>query len=503
MDENMQEAPGTTGSQDHGHTPGHHPGKRNRYFKNKYITASDFRLEQEYGIARRRLLSRAALGWGVVAGLDLESATPVPLPTPSPGPVPASALLCRSGLALDRHGRELYLPGDITLAGSDCLLLGGFFELAQRLKAGMEAPPAQGLPALLQIHYAERGTDRVRTSESCNCGENEFGHVQETVVFSLQPLPQGCPDNESPCQGCQCHFGAGQPGPDGSPPPPDGSASPHDRGPHACLCEWVAARALPHDEADLCNWNGTLVAKNDGVALACVTLFFDACGHARIGPVTDQCRVRRLVKNNDLLHDLIRGCDLTRIDQTSWFKWHRSKDSMSWSDFAAFFPEPPELQERGRQDEQSGDPAVPTRFAFGFSAPVRVVTLQRDAVAITFYVPDDRSGWLGPVRMPITRLIPDAPLPGDPEGSTRRVTVEVSRAWARDEIWTRTALIRPARSRAEIEVRGDFIIDCKGQALDANAVGLRPAPSGNGSPGGTYLSTFYISPNPATDTLDN
>ena len=37
----------------------------------------------------------------------------------------------------------------------------------------------------------------------------------------------------------------------------------------------------------------------------------------------------------------------------------------------------------------------------------------------------------------------------------------------------------------EIEVRGDFILDCNGQPVDANAVGRAAAPTGNGTPGGT------------------
>jgi len=44
----------------------------------------------------------------------------------------------------------------------------------------------------------------------------------------------------------------------------------------------------------------------------------------------------------------------------------------------------------------------------------------------------------------------------------------------------------------EIEVRGDFIIDCNGQAVDANAVGLSPGPTGNGTPGGTFVSRFKV-----------
>ena len=38
------------------------------------------------------------------------------------------------------------------------------------------------------------------------------------------------------------------------------------------------------------------------------------------------CGPRRLVKRNDLLFDLIRGCDLTRISAIGWRDWHRGRE---------------------------------------------------------------------------------------------------------------------------------------------------------------------------------
>jgi hypothetical protein len=46
----------------------------------------------------------------------------------------------------------------------------------------------------------------------------------------------------------------------------------------------------------------------------------------------------------------------------------------------------------------------------------------------------------------------------------------------------------------EIEVRGDFVVDCNGQTVDANAVGLSATRTGNGTPGGTFLSAFRVAP---------
>ena len=46
----------------------------------------------------------------------------------------------------------------------------------------------------------------------------------------------------------------------------------------------------------------------------------------------------------------------------------------------------------------------------------------------------------------------------------------------------------------KIEVLGNFIVDCNGQTVDANSFGLSPAPTGNATPGGTFLSTFRVEP---------
>jgi hypothetical protein len=35
----------------------------------------------------------------------------------------------------------------------------------------------------------------------------------------------------------------------------------------------------------------------------------------------EECPPRRIVKRNDMLFDLIRGCDLTRITRISWAEW--------------------------------------------------------------------------------------------------------------------------------------------------------------------------------------
>ena len=68
------------------------PIERNRYFYGKLLTVQDFDLEQRYGRQKNQLLSRLALGAGVVCGLGVSASDD-------------STLLIESGMALDYQGR--------------------------------------------------------------------------------------------------------------------------------------------------------------------------------------------------------------------------------------------------------------------------------------------------------------------------------------------------------------------------------------------------------------
>ena len=59
--------------------------------------------------------------------------------------------------------------------------------------------------------------------------------------------------------------------------------------------------------------------------LACVRLRKGECDDWLFDRWIEACGPRRLVKRNDVLFDLIRGCDLTRISAIGWADWHRAK----------------------------------------------------------------------------------------------------------------------------------------------------------------------------------
>jgi hypothetical protein len=467
-------------------------GTRNRFFRGKTMKAEDFDKDQRYFIGRRRLITRSALGWGVVAGLSVDGPRAEshgrhdpnrhdhdreqeeeaqPLPTcPEPG-----AIGVGPGLALDSHGREIDVTGKRSLDAANTFLV-------EEDTNGCRTRPLDKVPPgryLLSIHYAERRYGDANLPDGCGCDEPEKKYVCETAVFSLRPVATRCKCGQEPCRrtcGCGPWSSCGHVG----------------RGPHACLCQWVSGAGVVAGTAPLCEWRGYRIDPADGVPLAClrVEVRQGKCGLEIVGCVEDDCGPRRLVKSNDLLYDLIRGCDLARISWISWAHWHRRPDPerMPWSEFESKF------KPDGRTD-----------FVVRFSQPVLIETLRRDTIVITVITREPGTGWRLPRRVPIVGIDttphhdPPPGYPQLPDGTTNQMRVLVRPRWVKDEVQKGgESWLGERRFRIEIEVYGDFILDCHGQAVDANPVGLRAAPTGNGTPGGTYRSNFRVEPQPGS-----
>ncbi len=461
-------------------------GKRNRYFKGKNMTADDFVLEQNYSIERRRLINRAIHGWGVVYGFKLELVK-------GESGANTGILKCSEGLALDKHGRELVRTKTEELHTHKIILL----ESLKGSNSGEER-----YSCLLQAHYAERQIDELRIAGGCGCGEQEWNHVCETLVFSLVPLnvEKGCPCGETSCQTCNCLDDPICARGDGQNLDECDAIAPIDRGPHNCLCQWVTNRKndLP-TQSDvlqcLQGFEGYRIAIDDPVPLACITITIDQCGHPKFELIDDACKPRTLVKNNDLLFDLIRGCDLTHIIETSWAEWHRKltrEEAMPWSTFVNMIA--PSTSDCDGDKKQ----VIRTDFRIRFSAPVEINTLRPDCIVMTVFAAEDVGGWIEERRVPITRL-ESSINKNCPDGFTDEVYICVNYGWCDDEIFGHKSIFHRPKVRVEIEVCGDLILDCHGQAIDVNAVGVRPVPTGNGTPGGTYLSTFRVSPKRAPE----
>ncbi len=363
-------------------------------------------------------------------------------------------------------------------------------------QADCRAESIDGLEAgdyVLAAHYAERYFGDFRVPGNCDCSSVEKKYICETVVFSLTPLAGACPCAEKPCDRT-CPCGAVD------------ACGATIRGPHVCLCHWVTDAKVPGASPELCEWSGRWLDPAAGVPLGCVRVqkHTDRCKPVAVDEITDACGPRRLVKNNDLLYDLIRGCDLTRIKWISWADKHRTsardrtdpaRPVVEWKEFAAMFHESP------NPDPQNPDPSSETDFAVRFSRAVKVDTIRLDAVTMTIAL-EENERWLGLLRVPLSKIDTtpeDATLPPD---TTDQIRLFVRADWVAEEI--KGAATRLSEDRlgyepftVEIEIRGDLILDCTGQAIDANAVGVAAAPTGNGTPGGTFVSSFDVQARPS------
>jgi hypothetical protein len=549
-------------------------GSRNHYYRRKLMTAEDFRAEQHYMIGRRRLINRSVYGWGVVDGLSVEhdgKSGKGPRPAPGPhaqeqaGAVKGGPLVIGHGFALDRHGRELLVPDNHCLGRHDLFVAG---DAAHHCRPQDLSTLKKG-HYLLSAHYAEHRIDPVRLSDACDCFEQEWNRICETVVYSLTPIDK-CPRAESACpqHDCGCPPPA-KPVPAPKEPPRHNAADAHAQTPadpraqtpgdahaqmpadaraltpadaraqvpadhhtddvaheppprdpswprsHHVLCCW-SDHAEIGGPGTVCHWRDDIwIDPCEGVPIACVDFIGLECCEPVFGEISE-CEPRRIVKRNDLLFDLIRGCDLTRIDYLSWLKWGAIEADgtrlVKWEEFyraiiqdvAAFVGEHPWLKYTTwyqRFDPQRTRER-PTRFEIGFSGPVRVASLTPHAVSITGIFPDQDTGWNKPLRFPITRILTRPHDPGDPKDTTRRAMVVVHQDWIYDEIAGNKSEFRVDEDRdyypfLEFEIFGDLLEDCRNVTVDADSAGPAIIPTGNGTPGGTCRSVFRVTPKPA------
>lgn len=452
-------------------------GRRNRYYPHKRFAPDTWQVEQNYQQQRRHLINRAIHGWGVVYGFSLSA-----LPEPDCGSDGATYLEVGEGLALDKCGRELVWVGthcveslrvdldDILALDCDGKLIR---EPGKRCRGRGDPSPWDGGDEnscwLLRVHYAERLISPVNLRDPCQCEQQEWDQLCETVRFSLQRLDNCDECCAKPCceLNCECT---------GSHCCPACKAQPAERGGCRCLCEHLTKL---DPTPDCCSLNtvckGLKVDLLHGVPLACITLSRDKCGDWTVGAIKDACGPRRLVKRNDLLFELIRGCDLTRISEISWHDSHRKK-----IDFAVF------KQMFGTPDNQG---ANVTQFRIGFSRPVQTETITTDAFALTVIARDDEDGWGRTLRIPVVAVRHE-----DVEGChARGVTILVDSDWVKGALDDISVFGRYV-TRFEFRALGDYLLDCNGLAVDANARGLSAAPTGNGVPGDTFVSTFLVLP---------
>ena len=458
-------------------------GVRNNYFEGKRLTADSFRVEQSYLVERRHLLNRAIYGWGVVYGYGITAAPP-----DDPQHSFAGRLKIRAGLALDKCGRELLQTDKSIKVDDELIVLDDEFRRKDHTVFSDAGPQACWL---LSVHYAEQYSGPVTVQDSCHCEHREWDHTCETVRYSLRRIP--CEDccKSFECElGCKCGRCCEK---SRDPNYTTGQAeveTPRQPGGCRCLCDYLTHLEIDAECGPLCEIDEPCarvrVDLRNGVPLACVHIVPDDCNRWAFGLEVEDCGPRRLVKRNDLLFDLIRGCDLTRIKEIGWKDWHRRKEPVPFEEFSAGLG-------HGNQGQST---YVTRKFWVEFSRPVRKETVRPDCFAMTIMSAEREGGWWQTFRVPITDVdTTNFPTEADdPADHVRGARIVVDGSWVEDAVRGRRSLFLGSETRIEFEVRGDFIVDCNGQTVDANSVGLSPAPTGNGTPGDSFLSTFLVAP---------
>lgn len=421
-------------------------GLRNRYFLGKQLSPHSFEAEQRHLLERRRLLNRAIHGWGVVYGFELEKTS-------------SAALRIKPGLALDATGRELVQSEELIRAANEFIVLDQKGQQTELDKIGKVEC------WLLSAHYAEQDTDPVKVSDACNCEHWEWNYTCETVRYSLQPNDCTACCEEPGCEWkCECDT-------EGWCDESDGIGKRGGR----CLCDQIT-KWSPGSERDfLCEieepCGSVRVDLHNGVPLACVKFIPNECEPWTLDQV-EACAPRQMVMRNDLLLDLIQGCDLTRIKDYGWKPWHRrptpsEPNAVPFQEFADAFA------------EASGhdDTYITKGFWVEFSRPVRRETVRQDCFVMTIITSETDDRWWETARVPVVGVYT-----ADAELIDRAVIV-VDGRWFRGTVGSDSSRFQTKATRVELEVRGDFIIDCNGQMVDAN---------GNGTPGGTFISTFLV-----------
>lgn len=457
-------------------------GRRNRYFPHKRFTPDTWTVEQNYHQQRRHLLNRAIHGWGVVYGFSTAAAVDC-------GTQADRHLEIHQGMALDPCGRELLWVGshcaepwrvdldDILALDCDGKLIS---EPGKRCRGRGDSPWDGGDAEscwLLSVHYAERVISPVNIHDPCNCEQQEWDQICETVRFSLRRLksceqccrPPAC-DLHCECADSHCCPGCAE--------------KPAERGGCRCLCEHLTTLDPTPDCCTLATvCRGLKVDLRHGVPLACITLQPDECDGWTIGTVKDDCGPRRLVKRNDLLFDLIRGRDLAHISEVSWHAAHRK--TISFREFKNMF---------GAPDSKG---ANVTDFRLRFSRPVQKDTITPDAFSLTVIARDDGDGWGRTLRIPVVAVRHE-----DVDGChAMGATILVDSDWAKgafDDI----SVFGLGVTRFEFRAFGDLLLDCNGLAVDSNTRGPCAVPTGNGVPGDTFFSTFLVQAMEAGDHQD-
>ena len=154
--------------------------ERNRFFTGKYMTARDFRADQDYTLEHHRLHNRLLHGWGVACGFGV---------TTHPSEECRDWVIVGPGVALDCFGRELILRDRTPVRIQMCHDAAASADDAHTDEEGADQSASQQL--LLCAVYAEEEIEPVPVIyDDCRCEPNrrEANRIRETVRLEAHPF---------------------------------------------------------------------------------------------------------------------------------------------------------------------------------------------------------------------------------------------------------------------------------------------------------------------------
>ena len=468
------------------------PSQRNRYYRGKAMTVANYQLEQKYLIGRRRLLNRMVTGWGIVKGFDVT--------VDGEG----ASLTVHPGVAIDPAGRELVGCDEVVFESADDLVW------LERGKCG--AKPGEPGPSgryLLCAFYAERLVQHTRVSDGCGDAVCEADQICETVVFGLRPADGDHPYDQ-PC----ADLRAPEPDPVKPTSPTKGSdgGESNESGEAAQTAtdgsgKGVAAKPdSPGDDrpephvADL---------SRRGITGLCICGDFDpcTCGKAMtricdllvdldacvpLAYVTverDDCRLALSAPER-----VIGACELTRICDVGWANWHRGREvEIGRTPFFDMFvgPQADDPRQASEEVAETGVQTVDSQFWICFTGPVQTASLSPDVVTMSLATAESDEVYWHDAELKVEAIWTAPTSDGDPPGTTRGFRLLFPAAFWNGEIRQGMPSRLNSPTRVRLTIDGNAIIDWQGLPIDADSIAYR-LPSGNGVPGGTFVSTWRV-----------
>ena len=210
----------------------------------------------------------------------------------------------------------------------------------------------------------------------------------------------------------------------------------------------------------------------NGIALACLKLEQDECGNWRFGSLYRRVRpaAPRQAQRPAVRPDPRLRCDADQPDRLG--DWHR----------AGADPVRRFSKAMGKDGRATSEYST-ENFWVRFSRPVRVDTLTAGLLRHdSSERPRTKVAGGFALRVPIVGVRRSIE-PGNPPDHACGAKIVVDGGLAGGRCAGRKSIFYAGPTRVEIEVRGDLIVDCNGQTVDANAQRAVPVPDGSDGPG--------------------